>query len=86
MKGLPREAVAASVLAENGDGRPRSGSDPSADPCYKHHVIALARIPVRMTVGEFLIWDSQDGYRNELVDGEPRDGAGEHGLGGLIIQ
>jgi Uma2 family endonuclease len=32
----------------------------------------LAKIPVRMTVGEFLQWDSDDGCRYELVDGEPR--------------
>jgi Uma2 family endonuclease len=32
----------------------------------------LARVPVRMTVGEFLNWDSRDGLRYELIDGEPR--------------
>jgi Uma2 family endonuclease len=32
----------------------------------------LAKIPVRMTVDEFLKWDSDDGFRYELVDGEPR--------------
>jgi Uma2 family endonuclease len=32
----------------------------------------LAKTPVRMTVDEFLKWDSQDGFRYELVDGEPR--------------
>jgi len=32
----------------------------------------LAKIPVRMTVDEFLVWDSGDEYRYELVDGEPR--------------
>jgi Uma2 family endonuclease len=31
-----------------------------------------AKIPVRMTVDEFMKWDSEDGYRYELVDGEPR--------------
>jgi Uma2 family endonuclease len=31
-----------------------------------------AKIPVRMTVDDFLRWDSEDGYRYELVDGEPR--------------
>jgi Uma2 family endonuclease len=35
-------------------------------------MVALAKIPVRMTVDEFLRWDSQDGLRYELVDGEPR--------------
>jgi len=33
---------------------------------------ALAKVPVRMTVAEFLKWDSQDDLRYELVDGEPR--------------
>jgi Uma2 family endonuclease len=32
----------------------------------------LAKVPVRMTVDEFLKWDSEDGLRYELVDGEPR--------------
>ena len=32
----------------------------------------LAKIPVRMTVDEFLQWESDDGRRYELVDGEPR--------------
>jgi Uma2 family endonuclease len=32
----------------------------------------LAKIPVRMTVDEFLAWDSGDDCRYELVDGEPR--------------
>jgi Uma2 family endonuclease len=32
----------------------------------------LAKIPVRMTVDEFLVWDSGDECRYELVDGEPR--------------
>jgi hypothetical protein len=31
-------------------------------------MVALAKIPVRMTVGEFLSWDSDDGLRYELVD------------------
>jgi Uma2 family endonuclease len=31
-----------------------------------------AKIPVRMTVDEFLKWDSEDEYRYQLVDGEPR--------------
>ena len=38
------------------------------DPCYKHRMVILAKIPVRMTVGEFLKWDSDDGRRYELVD------------------
>ena len=35
-------------------------------------MVVAAKIPVRMTVDEFLTWDSEDGYRYELVDGEPR--------------
>ena len=35
-------------------------------------MLALAKVPVRITVAEFLNWDSQDGLRYELVDGEPR--------------
>ena len=35
-------------------------------------MVVLAKIPVRMTVDEFLKWDSEDGCRYELVDGEPR--------------
>jgi Uma2 family endonuclease len=31
-----------------------------------------AKIPGRMTVDEFLKWGSDDGFRYELVDGEPR--------------
>jgi Uma2 family endonuclease len=31
-----------------------------------------AKIPVPMTVDEFLRWGSEDGYRYELVAGEPR--------------
>jgi hypothetical protein len=36
-----------------------------------------AKIPVRMTVDQFLKWDSEDGRRYELVNGEPRAGADE---------
>ena len=32
----------------------------------------VAKIPMRMTVDEFLKWDSGDALRYELVDGEPR--------------
>jgi Uma2 family endonuclease len=35
-------------------------------------MVVLAKIPVRMTVDEFLAWDSRDERRYELVDGEPR--------------
>jgi Uma2 family endonuclease len=33
---------------------------------------AIARIPVRMTVAEFLAWDAGDGRLWQLVDGEPQ--------------
>ena len=32
----------------------------------------LAKIPARMSVDEFLNWDSGDALRYELVDSEPR--------------
>jgi Uma2 family endonuclease len=35
-------------------------------------MVALAKVPVRMSVDEFLNWDSGDFVRYELVDGEPR--------------
>ena len=35
-------------------------------------MVAAAKIPVRMTVEEFLNWDSGDGLRWQLVDGEPQ--------------
>lgn len=35
-------------------------------------MVALAQIPVRMSVEEFLNWEPADGLRYELVDGEPR--------------
>ncbi|HSU06533.1 MAG TPA: Uma2 family endonuclease [Acetobacteraceae bacterium] len=41
-------------------------------PCYKTPMAALAKVPVRMTVEEFLNWDSGDALKYELVDGEPR--------------
>jgi Uma2 family endonuclease len=52
----------------------------------------LAKVPIRMTVAEFLKWDSQDDLRYELVDGEPRamapastlHGFLQNELGGLI--
>ena len=33
---------------------------------------AIAEIPVRMTVAEFLAWDAGDGRLWQLVDGEPQ--------------
>jgi Uma2 family endonuclease len=35
-------------------------------------MVLLAKIPVRMSVQEFLNWDSGDALKYELVDGEPR--------------
>ena len=35
-------------------------------------MVALAQLPLRMTVQEFLNWDFADGLRYELVDGIPR--------------
>lgn len=32
---------------------------------------AFAKVPVWMSVAQFLVWDSGDPYRYELVDGEP---------------
>ncbi|MBV8093257.1 MAG: Uma2 family endonuclease [Acetobacteraceae bacterium] len=34
-------------------------------------MVAVAKIPVRMSVDEFLNWDSGDSFTYELVDGEP---------------
>ena len=35
-------------------------------------MVAVARTPLRMTVDEFLDWDSNDGLTWQLVDGEPQ--------------
>jgi Uma2 family endonuclease len=35
-------------------------------------MVAIAKIPVRMTVAEFLAWNPQDGRSWQLVDGEPQ--------------
>src|SRR6516165_1562120 len=35
-------------------------------------MVVLAKISARMSVDEFLNWDSGDALRYELVDGEPR--------------
>ncbi len=35
-------------------------------------MVALANIPIRMTISDFLAWEPRDGGRYELVDGEPR--------------
>jgi Uma2 family endonuclease len=45
---------------------------------------ALAKIPVRMTVAEFLEWDPQDGFSYELVDGEPRAMAPASAIHGFL--
>jgi Uma2 family endonuclease len=53
---------------------------------------AIAKIPVRMTVAEFLVWDAGDGRPWQLVDGEPQamapasrtHGALQNELGRLI--
>jgi Uma2 family endonuclease len=34
-------------------------------------MVALPKIPARMSVAEFLTWDAPDGSRWQLVDGEP---------------
>ena len=55
-------------------------------------MVAAAKIPVRMTVNEFLDWDSGDGLTWQLVDGEPQamapakitHAALQSELGGLI--
>jgi Uma2 family endonuclease len=55
-------------------------------------MIAAAKIPVRMSVAEFLAWDVADGRHWQLVDGEPQamapanrtHGALQSELGGLI--
>ncbi|MGH6794813.1 MAG: Uma2 family endonuclease, partial [Methylocella sp.] len=33
---------------------------------------AIAKVPVRMTVAEFLAWDAGDGRLWQLIDGEPQ--------------
>jgi len=33
---------------------------------------AIAKLPIRMTVAEFLAWDAEDGHLWQLVDGEPQ--------------
>lgn len=42
------------------------------DSCYNVRMAALAKVPDRMSVEEFLGWDSGDYLKYELVDGEPR--------------
>jgi Uma2 family endonuclease len=47
-------------------------------------MVVAAKVPVRMTVDEFLKWDADDGYRYELVDGEPRAMAPASTLHGFL--
>jgi len=35
-------------------------------------MVAAAQVPARMSVAEFLAWDSGDGQAWQLVDGEPQ--------------
>src|ERR1700736_5876157 len=54
---------------------------------------SIAKIPVRMTVAEFLAWDAGDGRLWQLVDGDPQamappsrtHGALQNELGSLIL-
>ena len=49
---------------------------------------ALAKVPIRMTVAEFLKWDSEDDVRYQLVDGEPRaiiSRTGQNGVKALVL-
>ncbi len=47
-------------------------------------MVALAKVPLRMTVDEFLRWDPGDDGRYELVDGEPRAMAPASPLHGVL--
>ena len=47
-------------------------------------MIALAKVPVRMSVRDFLSWESADGLRYELVDGELRAMAPASTVHGLL--
>jgi Uma2 family endonuclease len=54
------------------------------DPWYRHHIMVPAKIPGRMTVDQFLKWDSEDGRRYELVDGKPRAMAPASAIHGFL--
>src|ERR1700730_8164982 len=54
------------------------------DPWHRHHIMVAVKIPGRMTVDEFLKWDSEDGRRYELVDGEPRAMAPASAIHGFL--
>lgn len=45
---------------------------------------AFAKVPVRMSVAEFLVWDSGDPCRYELVDGEPHAMAPASSVDGFL--
>ncbi len=47
-------------------------------------MIAVAKLPVRMSIREFLGWDPGDGLTYELVDGEPRAMAPASSLHGFL--
>jgi Uma2 family endonuclease len=47
-------------------------------------MVAVAKMPVRLTVEEFLQWDSGDGRRYELVDGVPHAMAPTSNTHGLL--
>ena len=47
-------------------------------------MIAVAKLPVRMSVREFLGWDPGDGLTYELVDGEPRAMAPASSIHGFL--
>jgi Uma2 family endonuclease len=44
----------------------------------------VAKVPVYMSVQEFLVWDSGDNLRYELVDGEPRAMAPANTIHGFL--
>jgi hypothetical protein len=71
--GTTRTALFAAVIGVPG-GAPQVGRDVARkdDPCYRYRMVVLAKVPVWMSVAEFLNWDSGDGLKYELVDGEPR--------------
>ncbi len=48
-------------------------------------MVSLAKLPVRMTVAEFLNWDPDDCRRYQLVDGEPRCMAPTSPAHGILV-
>ncbi|MBV9655469.1 MAG: Uma2 family endonuclease, partial [Acetobacteraceae bacterium] len=47
-------------------------------------MVALANLPPRMSASEFLLWESADGLRYELVNGEPQAMAPASTVHGLL--